>query len=208
MEKTKKLLLIDNYLSVDRHHERFVRFEEIFKRIENLQYEILHFEKLKNIDTSGFDLIILTGSTISLSEKENVEKFLDEIELVKNLKKPILGICFGHQLIGKTFGFNVKKMKDENAEWDKKEVTLTVKPFELCHKEEIQVEEYHKEEIEHTPEMEKVFEVLASSEICKVQIIKHKAEKIYGVQFHPETEPNSKIKEDGEEILKRFLRLA
>jgi len=207
MEKSRKLLIIDNYLSVDRHHERFKRFDEILKKIENLQYEILHFENLKNRDLSEFDLIILTGSVTSLHIKENVEKYLDEIELIKATEKPILGICFGHQLIAKAFGFNIIRMKDENVEWDNKEIELKLKPFELCDKEKIWVEEYHKEEIEYTPDLEKVFDILASTENCQVQIIRHKKKEIFGVQFHPETYPDSKIKEGGEEIIKKFVRL-
>jgi GMP synthase (glutamine-hydrolysing) len=205
MVKAKRLLLVSNYAGD--LPDRFKRFEEIFKSVENLEYEIVNFESMRSKNLDEFDLFILSGSPANLIEKEVDERFKNEMEFIQNIEKPILGICFGHQLIGMAFGFKVRRMKDEKIEWDKKEFKLKIKPFELCNKEEIMVEEYHMDEIVYTPELEKVFDILASSENCKVQIIRHKRKKIFGLQFHPETDPDSKIKEDGEEIIKNFIKL-
>ena len=47
------------------------------------------------------------------------------------------------------------------------------------------------------------FEILASSENCKIQAMKHKNKPIYGVQFHPEVEHT----EYGEQIFKNFVKI-
>lgn len=198
-----RILLIDNYPFGGDVSERRRRFKEILKDVE---FEILEFDKLNVKNLSEFDRIILSGSNLSLRVEENIEKYKDEIELVKSTEKPVLGICFGHQLIGVAFGFNIRKMESVYSEWGD-EVKLRIKPFELCDKTEIIVEENHHEEIEYTPEIKNVFDILAGDDNCKIEIIRHKSKKIFGVQFHPETSPKSNIKDDGEEIIRNFVRL-
>ncbi len=205
MGKTKRLLLVSNYAG--NLPDRFERFEQIFKGVPDLQFEISNFERLKSENLEEFDMFILSGSPADLIERETDERYKGEMEFIRNTEKPVLGICFGHQLIGMAFGFKVRRMRDERVEWNKKEFMLKIKPFELCDKEEIMVEEYHMDEVIYTPELEKVFDVLSSTENCKVQIIRHRRKKIFGLQFHPETDPDSKIKEDGEEIIKNFIKL-
>jgi GMP synthase (glutamine-hydrolysing) len=48
------------------------------------------------------------------------------------------------------------------------------------------------------------FRVLAVSENCSVQAVKHLKKRYYGVQFHPEVNNT----EHGEEILKNFVDVA
>src|SRR5699024_7176742 len=65
------------------------------------------------------------------------------------------------------------------------------------------VYEYHLEEVKEVPDH---FEVLASSQLCEVQAMRHKEKLIYGVQFHPEAfDP---IFPAGELILHNFFKLA
>ena len=45
------------------------------------------------------------------------------------------------------------------------------------------IQQFHAYEFTSLP---KVFEILASSELCRVQAVKHKDKPIYGTQFHPE----------------------
>ena len=66
----------------------------------------------KNFDESNFDAWIITGSAASVRDN------FDWIELLKKKiiyahKKsiPILGICFGHQIISKIMGGKVKQSK-------------------------------------------------------------------------------------------------
>jgi GMP synthase (glutamine-hydrolysing) len=63
--------------------------------------------------------------------------------------------------------------------------------------------EYHLEEVKETPED---FLLLASSQMCEVQAIRHKEKLIYSVQFHPEA--YDPIFPAGETILHNFFDLA
>ena len=198
-----KILVIDNYPFGGDARERLSRFREILK---DFDFEIIGFDKLNEKKIEEFDKFILSGSNLSLRLEENIEKYKNEIEFVQKTEKPILGICFGHQLIGVAFGFNIRKMENGYAEYGT-DIKLKIKPFELCKKDEILVEENHHEEIEHSSEFEKIFKVLSGDNNCKIEILKHKDKKIFGVQFHPETNPKSTIKEDGEEIIKNFIDL-
>jgi len=53
------------------------------------------------------DLVILTGSNFMLSKPDTRMVFQPEIDLVRKLDQPVLGICFGHQLIGTAYGSEV-----------------------------------------------------------------------------------------------------
>ena len=198
-----RILVIDNYPFGGDVRERLSRFREILK---DFDFEIVGFDKLNERKVEEFDKFILSGSNLSLRLEENIEKYKNEIEFIQKTEKPILGICFGHQLIGVAFGFKVRKMEDGYSEYGT-DIKLRVKPFELCKKDEIMVEENHHEEIEHDPDFEKIFSVLGKTEHCKIEVLKHRSKKIFGVQFHPETNPKSNIKEDGEELIKNFINL-
>ena len=60
--------------------------------------------------------------------------------------------------------------------------------------------------LSHNDEVTKIpldFDLLASSENCKIQAMKHKEKLYYGLQFHPEVEHT----EYGEQIFKNFVKI-
>jgi GMP synthase (glutamine-hydrolysing) len=63
---------------------------------------------------------------------------------------------------------------------------------------EFSVWESHNDEVKEAPN----FTVLALSENCRIQAVKHWHKPLYGVQFHPEVNNT----EHGEEILRNFVR--
>jgi GMP synthase (glutamine-hydrolysing) len=58
----------------------------------------------------------------------------------------------------------------------------------------------HNDEVTRIPEK---FELLASSESCKIQAMRHKEKQLYGLQFHPEVEHT----EYGEQIFNNFVKI-
>ncbi|KYK26605.1 GMP synthase [Thermoplasmatales archaeon SG8-52-1] len=120
-------------------------------------------------------------------------------EYLKKANFPILGICAGHQFMARFFGGEVKPSK--LPEFGKIELTI-LKENELFSKvpEKSIVWESHNDEVEKIPDN---FYLLADSENCKIQAIKHEDKPFYGLQFHPEVEHT----EYGEQIFKNFVKI-
>ncbi len=135
--------------------------------------------------------IILSGGPSSIHE-ENAPKCSREI---LELNIPILGLCYGHQLIAHFSGGEVKRA-------DKREYGITIviidKPIGvlkgLDDKEKVWMS--HGDTV-YTLSQE--YDILAHTENCPVAAFKHKEEPIYGLQWHPEvihTEKGGKMLEN------------
>lgn len=145
-------------------------------------------EKIKKINPAG---IILSGGPSSVYEKDAPlinEKIFD-------LGIPILGICYGLQLIGKRFG----KVENHQIKEYGKTFLNVRKPGILLkglNKKE-QVWMSHGDVITSL----KGFEILGATNSCKTAAVENSGKKIYGVQFHPEVVHTLK----GNKILKNFI---
>ncbi len=120
-------------------------------------------------------------------------------EYLKKADIPILGICAGHQFMARFFGGKVTESKI--PEFGKIELTI-LKQNEIFNK----VPKKSIVWLSHNDEVSKLpndFELLASSENCKVQAMKHKNNLYYGLQFHPEVEHT----EFGKQIFKNFVEI-
>ena len=116
------------------------------------------------------------------------------------LNIPILGICFGHQIISKELGGKVKKSRFREfgfAEIKKVNNSLLIKNF-FNNKNTNNVWMSH---ADHVSKLPKGFKVVASSKNSKFTIIENNKKKYYGVQFHPEVTHTNK----GKILLKNFL---
>jgi len=116
------------------------------------------------------------------------------------LNIPILGICFGHQIISKELGGRVKKSRFREfgfAEIKKVNNSLLIKNF-FNNKNTNNVWMSH---ADHVSKLPNGFKVIASSKNSKFTIIENNKKKYYGVQFHPEVTHTNK----GKILLKNFL---
>lgn len=136
--------------------------------------------------------VILSGGPKSVNEP-GAPDISDEIF---RLDKPILGICYGHQLIAKKLGGKVEVGK---GEYGKTKVRILVSDdiFRGWESEEITWMS-HADYVASPPPG---FEVLAVSENGYIAAMKRG--KIYGVQFHPEVSHTPK----GQLLFTNFLRL-
>jgi GMP synthase (glutamine-hydrolysing) len=91
---------------------------------------------------------------------------------LKDLNKPVLGICSGIQIIAKAFGGVIIP---------KKEIGMVEVKGELFGQKKFKAYALHTNGISKLSE----FKILARSK-KSVQAIKHKSKEIYGVMFHPE----------------------
>jgi len=136
---------------------------------------------------------ILSGGPHSIHKDEISEAYMKVIES----GKPVLGICLGHQLIAHYFGGTIK----EGDVGEYAEVEIEVTDEDELFKEvssKLKVWESHRDEVSDVPSELKV---LAKSEICPIEALKHETKPIYGVQFHPEVEHT----QEGPKILKNFV---
>ena len=120
-------------------------------------------------------------------------------EYLEKATFPILGICAGHQFMARFFGGDAKQSKV--PEFGKMELKITKQDdiFD-CVPEKSIVWLSHNDEVTKLPND---FELLASSENCKIQAMKHRKKPYYGLQFHPEVEHT----EYGEQIFKNFVKI-
>jgi len=176
------------------------QYTHLIKRTcRDLGYEaeiISNNDDYEEVEKRDVEKFIFSGgpSSVTVSDPGLIKAVIE-----KELGKPVLGICYGHQLISYLFGGKVDK--GSSAEYGLGKVTIDDEDdiFKGVPK-EINVWVSHFDEIKELPPG---FVSLAHSETCKVEAMKHEEKKIYGVQFHPEVWHT----EHGESILKNFLEL-
>lgn len=104
------ILIINNYEKKENQR----KVEQIVQALKSLgkdEVEIWVYSEIKEKNISkNIEGIILSGSANSLMEAENLVKYSAEVDLIKQIRLPILGICFGHQLIGIAFGSRMLKL--------------------------------------------------------------------------------------------------
>jgi len=137
--------------------------------------------------------IILTGGPASVLD-ENAPKCNPELF---NIKVPILGICYGMQLIAAELGGAVDRVS--NREYGKVEIVLDT-VSELFGN----MESHTSCWMSHTFNVIKMpegFNTIAGTKNCPVAAMESQEKKIFGVQFHPEVEHTP----FGQQMLKSFL---
>ena len=174
----------------------------IARRIRELGVfsEIVSHNKIKkkNILKENIRGIILSGGPLNVYQ---INKFNFDKEILQ-LKIPILGICFGHQILSKILGGKVKKSNYREfglAEIKKVNYSLLTKNF-FTKENKNNVWMSHADQVSKIP---KNFRIIASSKSSKLTIIENYKERFYGVQFHPEVTHTNK----GKILLSNFLFL-
>ena len=118
---------------------------------------------------------------------------------ILSLGIPVLGICYGCQLIAHTLGGRVEHAA--NSEYGKREFSFVARsPLSEGIPEKSVCWMSHTDHVTRVPDG---FEVLASTSSCPVTVYGSRAKKIYGVQFHPEVVHS----QYGNKLLENFLYL-
>ena len=185
----KKILIIDFGSQFTQLIARRVRELGVYS-------EIISHKKKINFSNKDVIGIILSGGPLNVYQTKKVS--FDKKILNQDI--PVLGICFGHQIISKELGGKVKQSKFRefglvNIKKNKESV-LTRNFFNKDGKNNVWMS--HSDQVTKLP---KNFEKVASSTNSKFCIIQNKYKKFYGIQFHPEvTHTHNGIK-----LIKNFL---
>ncbi len=173
----------------------------IARRIRELGVfsEIVSHKKIKTSDINqSVRGIILSGGPLNVYQ---INKYSFDKKILE-LNIPILGICFGHQILSKLNGGRVRQSKHREfglANIFKKRDSLLTKNFYGVKKTK-EVWMSHADQVSKLP---KNFQVIASSTNSKYAIVENKLKKYYGVQFHPEVTHT----ENGKKLISNFVFL-
>ncbi len=168
---------------------------DILTCLGQLDQSYLHkrFSQVSNEDLAQSDRVILSGR-----RKHSKEINAANSRIIRDCQyhnKPLLGICYGAEIMALTLGGSIRKMPAHVQGMT--EVSLSSANLLTERKKSILVYESHRYCIAKLPSNFKSF---ASSNYCEHEVFCNDG-KMYGTQFHPE-----KSGGDGLALLKNFLR--
>lgn len=171
--------------------------EQLRTLLSGCEVTVVAYSDIDLITLDSFDVIVLSGGHAFFVDG-NSAKLSREIDLVRRCPKPILGICYGFEVIAQTYGAKLELMsKKEHGFLD---IQIT-KPGHIFQDMPLhfQVFESHRWVIKKVDSQ--LIELARSKD--GVEAFKHKKKPIYAVQFHPEMFVE---KSCGEEIFHNFLK--
>ena len=185
----EKIIIIDYGSQVTQLIARKIREIGVYQ-------EIFNFVQAKKIKKNNFVKgIILSGGPLTITNKNS----LDLPQHILNLNIPILGVCYGHQILAKKFGGKVKISKTREfgyAKLKSDRKSPITKNFFKNKKNSVWMS--HQDIVSKMPYG---FRRVASTENSKFAIISNEKKNFYGVQFHPEVTHT----QNGKIILKNFV---
>lgn len=184
------ILLIDNYDSFTYNLYQYLgRFDEI-KVYRNDEITI---EEISNLNP---DKIVISPGPKTPNEAgicmEVIKNFYDKI--------PILGICLGHQCIGRVFGSKITYAK-EIYHGKASIIKHNGKGIFKNLKNPIKVARYHSLSVDEKT-LSDEFEIISKTDDGEIMAIQHKCYGVYGLQFHPE----SIYTEQGMKMIENFIK--
>ncbi len=188
---TDKILILDFGSQYTQLIARRIREEQVYSEIQPFDYPV---EAIKSFNPKG---IILSGGPSSVYETGAPVSS----EEVLRLGIPVLGICYGLQLVAFQMGGRVTHSK--RREYGPAVIEV-LKPdplfegFETASEEERRVWMSHGDRVEVMPE---AFRVLARTSNSPVCAVRHVDFPIWGLQFHPEVHHTV----SGRKILRNFI---
>ena len=188
--KKEKIIIIDFGSQVTKLIARRIREYKVYSEILTIKEfnQIRDFSRIKGIILSGGPLSVTKNSYLNINKK------------IFLLNIPILGICYGLQLIAKKLGGKVVSIKRKRefgrATLKKVKNSILTKNFYIKNKAQVWMS--HQDYVSKLP---KNFVKIASTKNSLLTIIENKKKKLYGIQFHPEVTHTN----NGKIIIKNFI---
>ena len=190
MEEFKMILLIDNYDSFA--YNLYQLIGSITDDIKVIRNDELTVEQITALNPAAIVISPGPGRPKDAGVIEDVIRYFYD-------KKPLLGICLGHQALCEVFNGKITYAK--KLTYGKSSLIKTVddklfkgiiQPFSVARYHSLVVA---KETIASE------LKILAISDDGEIMAVKHRDYPVYGLQFHPE----SILTSDGKKIIENFL---
>jgi GMP synthase-like glutamine amidotransferase len=132
--------------------------------------------------------VVISGSDARITSAEDKAKFRNITDLIRNCNVPLLGVCFGHQLLCEAFGAKTAAL--EKPVMDKFGQVNIIQTGDILSRfrrgQAVPLAQHHKDYVLKNSLDKAGFILLADSPTCEVEAVKHKDKLFFGVQFHPE----------------------
>lgn len=185
-----KLLILDNYDSFTYNIVHAVREAGIAP-------DVVRNDKITIPEIDKYDKIIISPGPGIPSEAGILMEMLREY----GDKKPILGVCLGHQAIGEHFGAQLENLTDVYHGVQTPAYKIDEDYILDGMGESFPVGRYHSW-IVSDANLPECLVVTSRDDDGKIMSLRHKAYDVHGVQFHPE----SLLTPDGVKIINNFLK--
>ena len=187
------LLMLDNYDSFTWNLVQYLG--ELGEEVHTVRNDALSVAELRDLGATR--LVVSPGPRTPDQAGVSVECILSMAGQI-----PILGVCLGHQAIGRAFGAQVNRAqtvmhgKTSVIHHDRRGVFAGLP-------EHFQVMRYHSLAIDRAT-LPGCLEISAWTDDGEIMGVRHREFSVEGVQFHPE----SLASEHGHAMLRNFLKLA
>ena len=185
-----KIVIIDNYDSFT------YNLSHLLKEL-GAEVDVVRNDKFELKDLEQYDKIVLSPGPGIPSE---AGLLLDVIRTYAG-RKPILGVCLGHQAIGEVFGASLENLKEVYHGVQTEGTKLGNDYIFDGLPERVMMGRYHSWVVakDSVPES---LEVTAMSDDGEIMAMRHRQYDIHGIQFHPE----SVLTPEGKTIVGNFLK--
>lgn len=185
-----KIVIIDNYDSFT------YNLSHLLKEL-GTEVVVVRNDKFELKDLEQYDKIVLSPGPGIPSE---AGLLLDVIRTYAG-RKPILGVCLGHQAIGEVFGASLENLKEVYHGVQTEGTQLGNDYIFDGLPERVMMGRYHSWVVakDSVPES---LEVTAMSDYGEIMAMRHRQYDIHGIQFHPE----SVLTPEGKTIVGNFLK--
>ena len=188
MAKEQELILVLDFGSqFNQLITRRIREMGVYSELHDHEITV---EEIKQLNPQG---IILSGGPNSVYAND----MFDIDERIFDLNIPILGICYGMQLMMHKLGGKVERANER--EYGRATISINDQTLFKALPHEQTVWMSHSDKVIDIPEG---FEVIAHNPHCENAAVVHRDKQFYGVQFHPEVRHT----EYGNDMLRNFIR--
>lgn len=185
-----KIVIIDNYDSFT------YNLSHLLKEL-GAEVVVVRNDKFELKDLEQYDKIVLSPGPGIPSEAGLL------LEVIRTYagRKPILGVCLGHQAIGEVFGASLENLKEVYHGVQTEGTQLGNDYIFDGLPERVMMGRYHSWVVakDSVPEC---LEVTAMSDDGEIMAMRHRQYDIHGIQFHPE----SVLTPEGKTIVGNFLK--